>query len=367
MTISRFIQKLFSLASILFIPLFSMASCATSSSENTESSSSFESSTIDIGATESSMTNNSKTLVVYFSRAGENWQVGNVEKGNTRIIVDYILEAYPFADFEVSPVTPYPVDYYEMLSVVREEQEQDSRPEYEGVVEGWDNYQNIILGYPIYNGTLPNIVLSFLEDYNFANKTIYPFSTHGGSGLGDTLSRLRSLCSGATIGSSFTISGSRVRSESAREATLEWIESLSLEEEGEQNTMLNFENIEITDNLSYTNEQMAVLNSYLQIMNAMITKDRDTLEEYVSEDIVITHMTGVTQTREEWIDEIMNGQLNYFHLTLSNIVITIENNQAFLTADSILDAAVYGGSRNSWSMHPRQTFTFNNNIWQRIA
>lgn len=167
-------------------------------------------------------------LIIFFSRAGENWQVGNVEKGNTEVVVDYILEEYEIDSFKIEPVTPYPEGYQDMLDVVREEQANDARPDYVGEIDGFASYSNIILGYPIYNGTLPNIVLSMIDDYDFAGKTIYPFSTHGGSGLGNTVSRLGQLEPNATISTSFSISGSQVRNEGSKERVLAWIDSLPL-------------------------------------------------------------------------------------------------------------------------------------------
>lgn len=278
--------------------------------------------------------------------------------------MDYILEEYDFDAFKIEPVTPYPEDYDEMLAIVREEQATDARPDYIGEIENFDDYENIILGYPIYNGTLPNIVLSLLDDYDFKNKTIYPFSTHGGSGLGNTVSRLRQLEPEATISTSFSIAGSQVRNEDSKERVLEWIQSLPL---GEYQ-METFQNVTVSGIDSFSDKQKRVLNDYMKIVQAMIDKDRATLESYVDENITIRHMTGVTQTREEWIAEILNGELNYFGCELSNIGVNFdEEGIATLTADSQLDAQVYSYQRRSWSMHPNQTFEKRDGIWVRIS
>lgn len=219
----------------LFLPVLSFFLVGCSSNESINLSTSDEgnrSGTSQDSSSFSSVENNEKsfddTLIIFFSRAGENWQVGNVEKGNTEVMVDYILEEYDIDAFKIEPVNPYPENYQEMLDVVREEQATNARPDYIGQIENFSNYKNIILGYPIYNGTLPNIVLSLLDDYDFQGKTIYPFSTHGGSGLGNTISRLRELEPNAIISTSFSISGSQTRNEGSKERILSWIESLSL-------------------------------------------------------------------------------------------------------------------------------------------
>ena len=60
-------------------------------------------------------TSGKRSLVVYFSRAGENWQVGNVERGNTAVMVDYIKDMANVDVFEIVPETPYPEDYMECV------------------------------------------------------------------------------------------------------------------------------------------------------------------------------------------------------------------------------------------------------------
>lgn len=215
----------------LLMPLLSsfLIGCSAPITNNQSSNEeSNDSSNTSSSSEENSQILNNDVLIIFFSRAGENWQVGNVEKGNTEVVVDYILEEYDFASFKIEPTTPYPESYEDMLSTVREEQSTDARPNYIGQIDNFDNYTNIIFGYPIYNGTLPNIILSLLDDYDFANKTIYPFSTHGGSGLGNTISRLRGLEPNATISTSFSISGSQVRSEGSKERVISWIQSLPL-------------------------------------------------------------------------------------------------------------------------------------------
>lgn len=82
-----------------------------------------------------------KTLVAYFSRTGENYNVGVIEKGNTAVVAEMIAEQTGGDRFEIAPVTPYPSDYAEMLEVARQEAADDARPEINGTVEDWASYK----------------------------------------------------------------------------------------------------------------------------------------------------------------------------------------------------------------------------------
>ena len=110
-----------------------------------------------------------------FSRTGENYDVGVIEKGNTMIVAEDIQE-YLGADlFEIVPEVPYPDAYDEMTALAQQEQADDARPAILDNIESIDSYDTIFLGYPIWWGNIPNIVLTFLESQDFSGKTIYPF------------------------------------------------------------------------------------------------------------------------------------------------------------------------------------------------
>ena len=121
-------------------------------------------------------------LVVYFSHAGENYGVGVVEEGNTAKMGKIIAEQMKADVFELVPVVPYPEDYDACLEAATQEQRTAARPEYEGEIENWAQYDTVFIGYPIWWGTIPNIVYTFMEAFDFAGKTVVPFNTHEGSG-----------------------------------------------------------------------------------------------------------------------------------------------------------------------------------------
>ena len=142
----------------------------------------------------------SNILVSYFSLAGEQYEVGVIEKGNTEITT-----------------------YDELLDVSR--QEEDDPPEMAGTVEKMDDYDTIFLGYPIWWGDTPTIIKVFLQSYDFSGKTIIPFCTHGGSGLAGTDRTISGLCPDSTVEEGLAIRGSTAQNDrdSAKESVTEWL------------------------------------------------------------------------------------------------------------------------------------------------
>ena len=150
----------------------------------------------------------SKALVVYFSRTGEQYGVGVIEKGNTAIVADMIVEQTGADSFEILPKTDnYPTTYKELTDVAKEEQNQNARPAIKDTVQNLEQYDTIYLGYPIWWGDLPMICYTFLESYDFSGKTIVPFCTHEGSGNAGTQSKIQSVVRNATVKEVLAITG----------------------------------------------------------------------------------------------------------------------------------------------------------------
>lgn len=128
-----------------------------------------------------------RILVAYFSRADENTGgVGYIEKGNTRILAEMAADITKGDLFEIKTVKPYPKEYRPATEVAKQEKENNERPEINGPLPDMNQYDVIFLGYPIWWSDLPMGVYTFLEKENFAGKTIIPFCTHEGSGIGNT-------------------------------------------------------------------------------------------------------------------------------------------------------------------------------------
>lgn len=164
-------------------------------------------------------------LIAYFSRRGENWQVGNVEKGNTEIIAEMIAEQTGGDLFYIQTVTPYPEDYMETVQQANAERAAGARPALTNDVENWDDYDTVFLGYPIWGGDMPMALYSFMESHDWTGKTIVPFNTHGGSGQAGTVSSIRSTCQGATVQSGIAITGTTAQNdrESALQTVTAWL------------------------------------------------------------------------------------------------------------------------------------------------
>lgn len=180
----------------------------------------------DVSDTESG----SKILVAFFSRAGENYGVGYIEKGNTHIIADMIAEETNADTFEIVRVTPYPAAYRDCTDEAQREKNENARPGLTASVDNFDDYDVIFLGYPNWWGDMPMPVYTFLESYDFSGKTVIPFCTHAGSGLSGTVGTLRSKLSGATVLDGLAIPGTTAQNEQekAKQSVAEWIGKLNL-------------------------------------------------------------------------------------------------------------------------------------------
>lgn len=125
----------------------------------------------------------SKVLVAYFSRTGEQYGVGNIQKGNTAIVAEMIAEKTGANLFEIKVLNDnYPKSYNELTEFAKKEKEVNARPELLEKLDDMDEYDVIFIGYPNWWGDLPMPVYTFLESYDFSNKAVYHFCTHEGSG-----------------------------------------------------------------------------------------------------------------------------------------------------------------------------------------
>ena len=134
-------------------------------------------------------------VVVFFSRAGENYEVGEVTVGNTAKLAQEVARRTDSPMIEITRTEPYPERYAATSEMVQEEQRVNARPLFtlSGDVDALDSSDTVFLGYPIWCGDMPMPVYAFLENRDWSGKTIYPFCTHGGSGLGRTPERITAI------------------------------------------------------------------------------------------------------------------------------------------------------------------------------
>lgn len=165
-----------------------------------------------------------QALIAYFSRAGENYFSGalrTVPVGSTELAARMLRELTGAALFKIEPLLPYSDDYNECIAQAQDDQRRGARPELREYPDSLEPYDTVYLGYPNYWGTMPMPVFTFLEHFDFSGKTIRPFCTHEGSGLGHSEADIRRLCHGAKVGKGLAIHGTAVcREERALEA---WI------------------------------------------------------------------------------------------------------------------------------------------------
>lgn len=162
-----------------------------------------------------------KSIIIYFSRADENYAVGYIDKGNTEVIAEYIKEFTGADIFKIEPKEKYPADYNECIAVAKKEVNSNSRPEITEYIDSLDNYDTIYLGYPNWWGDVPMCVYTFLDKYDLSGKTIKPFCTHEGSGLGSTVNKLKSKYPNAIYEKGLEIQGCKVKD--SKKQVEEWI------------------------------------------------------------------------------------------------------------------------------------------------
>ncbi len=155
-----------------------------------------------------------KALVAYFSKTGNTRTVALVIKENTNADI-----------FEIEPVVAYPADYNETVNIARKERDSNARPAVKNKVENMDAYDVIFVGYPNWWGTFPMAVFTFLESYDFSGKTIIPFVTHEGSGLGSSVSDIEELCPNAKLLQGLAIRGRDAASAETRVPA--WLKELN--------------------------------------------------------------------------------------------------------------------------------------------
>jgi len=167
-----------------------------------------------------------KSLVVYFSHTGENYNVGNIKIGNTKRIADFITELTGADQFEVVAEKSYDYDYTTVTQIAKEEQQKGELPAFKGEVKDIDQYGVIYIGTPIWWGTYPQVMFTFFSQYDLNGKTLVPFATHEGSGLGRTVSDLKIAYPKADVKTGLAIQGSKAAS--SRKSVENWLKKLNL-------------------------------------------------------------------------------------------------------------------------------------------
>ena len=151
-----------------------------------------------------------KTLIAYFSHAGENYSHGairNLSVGNTEVVAKKIHGQIDSDLFYIDTVQKYPDDHMKKIEIAKQEFQENARPELTERVANMEDYDTVVLAFPNWWTTMPMALFTFLESYDFSGKTICPLITHGGSGFSNSLKDIRRLCPGASITEGLAILG----------------------------------------------------------------------------------------------------------------------------------------------------------------
>ena len=152
-----------------------------------------------------------KTLIAYFSHAGENYFVDgmkSVEVGNAKIIAEKAQKLLGAEIFEIETIKKYSSSYKACCDEALAEQRKGELPQLKNYLPSLDEYDKILLIYPCWWGTCPQAVFTFLNYYNFDGKEILPICTHEGSGMGRSEGDIQRTCPKANLKSGLAIVGS---------------------------------------------------------------------------------------------------------------------------------------------------------------
>ena len=158
---------------------------------------------------------NINILIAYFSATG-----------TTKQIAEYTSEILDADIYEIVPADPYTEEdlaYYTNCRADREQNDSSARPAISGSIENMEQYDTILLGYPIWHGQAPRIINTFLESYDFSRKTILPFCTSHSSGIGSSDINLHALAENAKW-----LDGRRFSAGASKEEIAAWLDEMGI-------------------------------------------------------------------------------------------------------------------------------------------
>lgn len=170
---------------------------------------------------------NDKVLIVYFSRKKAVYG-GDLKRGNTARVADFIQEKTKGDTYEIIPKKAYPNDYDETTKVAQKEQDDNARPAIKNALPNVSKYKTVFIGGPIWWGEYPMIIRTFLDNEDLNGKTVIPFTTAEGSGLGNTAEVLKKTYPKATVKKGFTTEGNNVKNNpsSVKKDVDSWLDGL---------------------------------------------------------------------------------------------------------------------------------------------
>ncbi|MBR4919397.1 MAG: flavodoxin [Bacteroidales bacterium] len=168
--------------------------------------------------------NMSKSIVIFFSHAGDNYSVGIIDTGNTKIVADYISEITGADQFEIVTHKYDGMAYTPLIELAKKEAAAGELPPYEGTAPDLSQYDTVFIGGPVWWGTYPQVMFTLFKDINLDGKTVIPFTTHEGSGLASCVSDIKKAFPKAKITGEFSIYGHEVRT--GRAKVEKWLKNI---------------------------------------------------------------------------------------------------------------------------------------------
>ena len=120
--------------------------------------------------------------------------------------------------------------------------------------------------------------------------------------------------------------------------------------------------VEVISNQSFNENEKELLNFFVNFIQAIIQKDKSTMESSLDSSFVLVHMSGNEEPKNQFISDVIGGVLNYFHSKIINPKIKINNNSAEMIVDVNLDAKVYG-MKGNWTLHSKNILQKKNGKW----
>ena len=112
------------------------------------------------------------------------------------------------------------------------------------------------------------------------------------------------------------------------------------------------------------NDRERIISAYKLMYEGMIEKNREKLNHALDDSFVLFHMTGMQQNKDEFIDAVLNGTLNYYSAQHEKMTVTVENKNAVLIGQSFVEAAVFGGRRNTWRLQQKCSLKNHGEQWK---
>ena len=168
--------------------------------------------------------NMSKSIVIFFSHAGDNYSVGVIDTGNTKIVADYISEITGADQFEIVTHKYDGMAYTPLIELAKKEAAAGELPPYEGAAPDLSQYDTVFIGGPVWWGTYPQVMFTLFKDINLDGKTVIPFTTHEGSGLASCVSDVKREFPKANVTKGWSIYGHEVRT--GRTKVEKWLQGI---------------------------------------------------------------------------------------------------------------------------------------------